>query len=351
MRLVSNTHSNFRGLSDDNHSFSDINLLVGNNGDGKTSLLEAVYVSILGTPLNSFKRAGSRLSRNSKSFFSSVSEIQNQRGRAVKHAFVSSKAGSNHTIDDNKTTVKEAYLNTPVCLTDSNIEKIASESPEYRRKLIDRAVFHVEPNHSLAYKKLQKAIKQRNQAIKTGSSISEVQTWDETISTEGEKITENRKNFIVELNEELSTIQKRISTKQVSVDFKNGWGDEMLIEYLDKSIRRDVAAKRTMGGPHRADIVVTLDGKPAKEYSSKGEEKQMSLTVSFGISKVIERKTGAVPILLIDELESGLDEPALIRITDYLKSLKNQILITALHHHKIKDILAAKTINPKQYNC
>ena len=155
----------------------------------------------------------------------------------------------------------------------------------------------------------------------------------------------------MELNEELSAIQKRISTKQVSVDFENGWGDETLIEYLDKSIRRDVAAKRTMGGPHRADIVITLDGKPAKEYSSKGEEKQMSLTVSFGISKVIERKTGAVPILLIDELESGLDEPALIRITDYLKSLQNQILITALHHHKIKDILAAKTINPKQYNC
>ena len=351
MRLVSNTHYNFRGLSDDKHSFSDINLIVGNNGDGKTSLLEAVYVSILGTPLNSFKKAGNELSRNSKTLFSSVSEIKNQRGTSAKHAFISSKGGRKHFIDDTQTTIRDAYLSTPVCLTDSNIEKIASESPEYRRKLIDRSVFHVEPSHSAGYKKLQKAIKQRNQAIKNGSSISEVKTWDETISTEGEKITENRKNFIVELNKELSAIQKRISTKEVIVEFNNGWGGESLIEYLDKSIRRDVAAKRTMGGPHRADIAVMLDGKPAKEYSSKGEEKQMSLTVSFGISKVIERKTGAVPILLIDELESGLDEHALTRITEYVKNLKNQILITALHHHKIKDILTAKTIKPKQYNC
>ena len=68
-----------------------------------------------------------------------------------------------------------------------------------------------------------------------------------------------------------------------------------------------------MGGPHRADMLVTLDGKPAKELSSKGEEKQMSLTVSFGVSNLIEKKTGALPLLLIDELESGLDEDALIQ--------------------------------------
>ena len=106
-----------------------------------------------------------------------------------------------------------------------------------------------------------------------------------------------------------------------------------------------------MGGPHRADIFITLDGKPAKEFSSKGEEKQMSLTVSFGISNLIEKKTGALPLLLIDELESGLDVDALVRISEYIKKLKNQSLITALNHHKIKEMLTAKTILPKQYNC
>ena len=351
MRLVSNTHSSFRGLLDDQHSFSDLNIVLGNNGDGKTSLLESVYVSVLGTPLNSFKRAGSELSRNGEVFFSSTSKIIDHSGNSINHAFVSSKSGKKHSIDDTKTTIKEAYLNTPLCLTDSNIEKIASESPDYRRKLVDRSVFHVEPGHAESYKKLQKAIKQRNQAIKNGDSIEEVKTWDKTISKEGEKITENRKSFISDLNLELSAIQKKISTKTVNVEFKKGWGGERLYDYLQENIKRDIAAKRTMGGPHRADLFVTLDGKPAREYSSKGEEKQMSLTVSFGISKVIEKKTGALPILLIDELESGLDEYALIRITDYLKSLNNQILITALHHHNIKDILKAKTIQPKQYNC
>ena len=75
-----------------------------------------------------------------------------------------------------------------------------------------------------------------------------------------------------------------------------------------------------MGGPHRADMLVTLDGKPAKEFSSKGEEKQMSLTVSFGVSNLIQKKTGALPLLLIDELESGLDEDALVRISKYIKT-------------------------------
>ena len=78
MRLVSNIHSSFRGLQDDQHEFSNINLVLGNNGDGKTSLLEAIYVSILGTPLNSFTKAGRELSRNNEGLFSSESKVVDQ---------------------------------------------------------------------------------------------------------------------------------------------------------------------------------------------------------------------------------------------------------------------------------
>ena len=351
MRLLSNTHSSFRGLQDDEHEFSDTNLVLGNNGDGKTSLLEAIYVSMLGTPLNSITKPGKELSRNNKGFFSSESKIIDQRGNKAIYKFSSTSSGRKHITDGIKTTIRDAYLSTPVCLIDSKIEKIASESPDYRRKLIDRSAFHVEPEHAESYRKLQKAIKQRNRAIKNGDTINVVKTWDKTISKEGEKITENRKSFIEELQVELSLIQKEISKREIKIEFRCGWGEGKLSDYLEKNIKRDVAAKRTMGGPHRADMLVTLDGKPAKEFSSKGEEKQMSLTVSFGVSKLIEKKTGALPLLLIDELESGLDEDALVRISEYIKNLKNQSLITALNHHKIKEMLTAKTILPKQYNC
>ena len=351
MRLVSNRHSSFRGLLDDEHEFSNINLVLGNNGDGKTSLLEAVYVSMLGTPLNSFTKAGRELSRNNEGMFSSETKAIDPRGNTTTYKFYSTNSGRKHLTEDKKTTIRDAYLSTPVCLIDSNIERIASESPDYRRKLIDRSAFHVEPEHAESYRKLQKAIKQRNRSIKNGDSINVVKTWDKTISKEGEKITENRKSFIEELQVELSLIQKEISTREINIEFKSGWGEGKLSDYLEKNIKRDIAAKKTMGGPHRADLLVTLDGKPAREFSSKGEEKQMSLTISFGISNLIEKKTGAPPMLLIDELESGLDEDALVRISKYIKNLNNQLLITALNHHKIKDMLSAKTILPKQYNC
>ncbi len=351
MRLVSNTYSSFRGLLDAVHEFSNINLVLGNNGDGKTSLLEAIYVSLLGTPLNSFTKAGRELSRNNKGFFSSESKAVDHRGNTTIYKFCTTSSGSKHLTDDTKTTIREAYLRTPVCLIGSNIEKIASESPDYRRKLIDRSAFHVEPEHAESYRKLQKAIKQRNRSLKNGDTINVVKTWDKTISKEGEKITENRKSFIKELQAELCLIEKEISKREINIEFRCGWGEGKLSDYLEKNIKRDIAAKRTLGGPHRADMLVTLDGMSAKEFSSKGEEKQMSLTVLFGISKLIEKKTGALPILLIDELESGLDEGALVRISEYIKKLKNQSLITALNHHKIKEMLSAKTIQPKQYNC
>ena len=71
----------------------------------------------------------------------------------------------------------------------------------------------MEPEHAESYRKLQKAIKQRNRAIKNGDTINVVKTWDKTISKEGEKITENRKSFIEELQVELSLIQKEISKR------------------------------------------------------------------------------------------------------------------------------------------
>ncbi len=351
MKLLSHKHTGFRGLADNQYTLSDLNLVVGDNGIGKTSLLEAVYVSLLGTPLNSFNKAGKELSRDARGDFAVESTLVNGSGRELKLAFLSKKNIKKLTANGEKITTREAFLGTPVCLIDSNVEKISSESPDYRRRLVDRSVFHVEQKHAESYKRLQKAIKQRNRSIKNGESEKTITSWDGIISEEGERVTKHRNTFTAELQEELKALNKQISTKIIKIEFKNGWGGERLFDYLEKNIRRDMAAKRTMGGPHRGDLLVTLDGKLAKEYSSKGEEKQMSLAVSFAISRLIEKKCGARPILLIDELESGLDETALYRIADHIKNLKNQSLITTLKHHKIKDVLRGKTIHPNQHNC
>ena len=349
MRLISTKHSNFRGLRDDEHIFSETNIIIGDNGVGKTSLIEAVYVSLLGTPLNSLSKASKELSRNNEGFFLSESAILNSKGVKSKQSFLSTNKQKKLSSNDINMTIREAFLSTPICLIDSNIEKIASESPQYRRRLVDRSVFHVEQKHAESYKKLEKAIKQRNQSIKNGEEEAAIRSWDKIIAEEGEAVTSHRVAFIEDLKKEISKIQGQVSKKEITVQFKQGWDGESLLEYLTKNINRDIAAKRTMGGPQRADIYIELDQKPAKEFSSKGEEKQMSLSVALAISKVIETKTGALPILLIDELESGLDEASLLRISDYLKSLKNQQLITALNHHKITKIFSGKTIAPIQH--
>ena len=351
MQLLSHKHSGFRGLQDNNYDLSNINLVIGDNGTGKTSLLESVYVSLLGTPLNSFSSAGKDLSRNSCGSLLSESTLKNDREQEYTQGFVLSNHSKKLTSNGNKVSAREAFLQTPICLIDSNVEKVSSESPEYRRRLVDRSVFHVEQKHAESYKKLQKALKQRNRSIKNGERESVVRSWDAVISNEGESVTEHRRRFAKCLQEEIDVIGRSILKKEINLEFTNGWGDETLAAYLDRNTTRDIAARRTLGGPHRADLLISIDGKPAKEYSSKGEEKQMSLTVSFGISRLIENKTGAIPMLLVDELESGLDEAALERIAQYIKSLKNQLFITTLEHHRIKEILGGKTIHPMQYNC
>ena len=89
MRLISTKHSNFRGLRDDEHTFSETNIIIGDNGAGKTSLIEAIYVSLLGTPLNSFSKAKKDLSRNEEGVFISESMILDTNGVKSKKSFVS----------------------------------------------------------------------------------------------------------------------------------------------------------------------------------------------------------------------------------------------------------------------
>ena len=145
-------------------------------------------------------------------------------------------------------------------------------------------MFHVEQKHAESYKRLEKALKQRNRSIKDGQAEGIICSWDGIISDEGETVTKHRNEFVEALKEKVSQMQGCVSTKEITLEFYKGWNDGDLSEYLDKNIKRDIAAKRTMGGPHRADIYIRLDGRPAKDYSSKGEEKQMSLSIAFAIS-------------------------------------------------------------------
>ena len=124
--------------------------------------------------------------------------------------------------------VREAFLETPVCLVDSSVDKISSETPEYRRRLVDRSVFHVEQKHAESYKKMQKAIKQRNRCIKNGEGESAVRSWDAVISNEGERVTEHRRLFVKGLQDEIDALDKKILKKEIKMELTNGWGEESL---------------------------------------------------------------------------------------------------------------------------
>ena len=134
MRLISTKHSNFRGLKDDEHKFSETNIIIGDNGVGKTSLIEAVYVSLLGTPLNSFNKANKELSRDNNGLFLSESTILNSNGLKSKQAFLSTSKQKKLSVNDTDVTVREAFLSTPICLIDSNIEKEDKKLSEWLKK-------------------------------------------------------------------------------------------------------------------------------------------------------------------------------------------------------------------------
>ena len=96
-------------------------------------------------------------------------------------------------------------------------------------------MFHVEQKHAESYKKLEKALKQRNRSIKNGEEESAISSWDRIIAEEGETVTSHREKFVEDLKNEISKIQGQVSKKEITVQFKKGWGEESLLEYLTKT--------------------------------------------------------------------------------------------------------------------
>ena len=220
MKLISHKHSGVRGLKDEKHEFSMLNNVVGNNGDGKTSLLESIYVSLLGTPFGSLKRAGNEISRNKQGSFEAVSTLNNSIHKATCLSYKLINNKKKHEVNGDPITMREAFLSNPVCLIGSDIERVASESPDYRRRLLDRAVFHVEHKHVESYKILSKALKQRNKAIKQDQEEKTIRSWDNIIAREGEAVTEARKKPYNTYKKKWKKAQQQLQQKELSLSLK-----------------------------------------------------------------------------------------------------------------------------------
>ena len=340
------SHKNLRGLKDNNHKLEKVTHIVGDNGAGKTTLLEAVSLLLNGKTFVSANKK-ELINTNEKQMLL-TGTTEEESGQSTNLSLSVAETSSTHKANEKRISQQKAHLEHPVCVVDANIINVSSGAPSYRRGLVDRAVFHVEPNHAKNHREFKKCLTQRNRALSKSRTQREVSSWNEPLSLAGEKISRARQELLSQAKPFFKELTSEVLGAGYGYSFIRGWEEESYLNCLIRNETKDRILKSTSKGPQKEDFRLLCLNKKTKKYSSHGEEKLASIAFVFSLNMAIEKRKNTLSTMLFDELESGLDNKAFGKLVMIIKTFKNQQLITSLTHHTAPKEICGKIICPEQ---
>jgi DNA replication and repair protein RecF len=214
--------------------------------------------------------------------------------------------------------------------------RLISGGPRERRQFIDWGVFHVEHGFLEAWRRYQRAVRQRNAALRRGD-WSVAHAFDEELVAMGEQVTECRHRYVDLLAHELPKIQSRLFPEHpVRLRLRRGWSEDRdLTAALEGDRERDLRDGYTHLGPHRADLDLRIQGRPVSEVASRGQQKAVVAGLVLLQSQIYGARVGRTGIVLVDDLPSELDLTHRAAVLDLLREMRVQVFVTAIEAEQI----------------
>lgn len=318
------------------------NLFYGDNAAGKTSLLEAIYYLSAGKSFQT--SAHETVIQKNKNDFVLFARLKSNENGAAEIGLQRSQDGSRriHIDGASAASVSELSVRLPLQFIGANSYTLLTDGPRVRREFIDWGLFHTNPQFFPAWKQFQKLLTQRNAALKMQVSYVEMETWNRELARAGETLHILRKSYLIDFNKFFITILSEFFKNQlVTIRYEAGWDENVaLLDLLEKNLQREYKAAHTLFGPHRADLCLEIDGLPAIDRLSQGQQKMVSYALKLAQGLHFHSITQKTPVYLIDDLPSELDFENQRRVIDLLENLQAQVFITAISIENLSSISA-----------
>ena len=299
-----------------------LNLIDGDNGSGKSSILEAIQCLSTGHSFRT-RKARELISRQSQSFTLTALFQDPETAREHRTGLQRMRDGTVELRLDFEevNSMSEVTRLLPVKSLTPDSHKLIQEGPDERRQFLDWGVFHMEHSFFHVWKQFKRSLSQRNQLLRETGSLDELRSWDSLFVEASEQLS-------VALQQRITDINARF---HVELRYRSGWSDEYeLQELLVRNLDYHRRMKTTTDGPHRAELSLLTDGVPARQVLSRGQQKVLVYLLHLSQLDLLTRISARQAIVLCDDLTSELDQEHSTELVRQLMALEGQVFVSGV---------------------
>ena len=323
--------NNFRNLISTTVDLDEnLNIITGLNGSGKTSFLEALHIICQGRSFNT--HSINHCIQHKKTSFLLFSLFDDYKAGISRNSKKSTIRIDNQTIHK----VSSLARKSPVRIINSSSFDLILGTPTHKREYIDWCLFHVEHKYQTLWLDYKHSLKQRNALLKSRKNLSELNYWDKKIADLGESIYVFRKEYIQSLQGILKQqFPEVIKDLNITLLYKPGWDVNFsLLENFDITQNKDIKYGYTQCGIHRDNIELFSNDTKVENILSRGEIKKLTIVLILSQIYLVQKVSDKQIIILIDDINSELDENSVKYVLKKLKNKKNQLFVTSIENNE-----------------
>jgi DNA replication and repair protein RecF len=313
------------------------NLIWGDNGSGKTSILESIHLLATGRSFRSNK-IGSLIAHNS---LEAVVFVELADGSQIGLSKARKQANLLKFQNEAQSNWESVARVIPVQVLDSNSFQLLEGGPKARRRFMDWGVFHVEPSFVINWRTVSKCIANRNFLLRQRQLDSDqLAAWDAELVQAAISVDKARSTYLQSLLPaftDVYTALRGAAADELELKYDSGWDSNTdYASVLKTSLDTDSRYGATQNGPHRADIRVRIGNVPSIEVLSRGQQKILVSSLKIAQARLLTESTGRKCVYLVDDLPSELDRANRVAVLQMLMGLGGQLFVTCIELESIK---------------